>query len=87
MTGADLHDYPVDPVGYGCSRPDPAWPAGSGLAVQLSIIVPDAAPDGVPAAAEAAARGVAAVTDSPERRFERSRRDGVRRRRSTGSAP
>ncbi|MFC3229283.1 hypothetical protein ACFOGJ_18695 [Marinibaculum pumilum] len=88
MTGADLHDYPVDPVGYGCSRPDPAWPAGSGLAVQLSIVVPDAAPDAAPdsvrGAAEAASHGVAAATDSPERGFERARRAGVRRRRSTG---
>jgi len=41
MSTGFLHDYPVDPVGHGEARPDPGWPGGARLAVQLSVLAAD----------------------------------------------
>lgn len=74
MSSGFVHDYPVDPVGHGDDRPDPAWPGGAGLALQVAILAAD------PLAGRARSSLDPAVF-ALEQKLDDDRRRGVARRR------
>lgn len=73
MSDLAMHGYPADPVGYGSARPDPAWPGGARLALQLSVLAAPPRREGPPAPD--------AALEPLLPRLERQRHEGAARRR------
>lgn len=72
MSSGFLHDYPVDPVGHGEDRPNPAWPGGARLALQVAVLAADPL-------MEPAGAGLDPVVSALEQQLDGHRRQGAAR--------